>query len=158
MKNSDWPRMLLEFAYGELFLDLCEEPSFYCKKMFGGLALYVHGLMVAIIADDPDGRTWKGVEYDFPLWDGILVATDRAHHASLMSALSSSRPHPVLGKWLFLPASAESFERDATKLMKLILKADLRVGIEPGKKRKSKSAKAKKTLESKTARQRRSRK
>jgi len=40
-------------------------------------------------------------------------------------------PHPVLGKWLYLPARHDDFERLAVDLANRIARGDPRLGIEP---------------------------
>src|SRR5262245_2664821 len=87
--------------------------------MFGCLACYAHGrLMVALAAGDPP-------------WDGVLVATAREHHGALRALVPALSSHPVLGKWLYLPAAADGFERAARMLAELALADDPRIGVEP---------------------------
>ena len=40
-------------------------------------------------------------------------------------------PHPVLPKWLYLPESADGFERMAEKLVQLVRRRDPRIGVAP---------------------------
>jgi hypothetical protein len=47
------------------------------------------------------------------------------------------RVHPVLGKWLYLAASVESFEDDGRRLAELALADDARVGVEPQARRRA---------------------
>jgi hypothetical protein len=106
-------------AYGELVVDLAEEASFLVRPMFGCLACYVHGRLVLVLADRR------------PPWRGLLVPTDRRHHAALRRALPALRPHPVLGKWLFLSAGAAHFEAEGRRLAGLARAGDPRLGVEP---------------------------
>jgi hypothetical protein len=50
--------------------------------------------------------------------------------------LPALRPHPVLGKWLYLPASVESFEDDARAISAMALADDPRLGVEPRPRRR----------------------
>ena len=95
--------------------------------MFGAKALYLHGLMMACFCAEEDP------------WRGVLLCTDRAQHASLAAEFPSLRPHPVLGKWLYLPESATDFERAATRLLRLAQARDPRIGVVPGTKKRKKA-------------------
>lgn len=72
-------------------------------------------------------------------WQGILVCTFREHQPSLIAEFPSLAPHPVLGKWLYLPESHEHFERDARRIVELIRKRDPRIGIPPSPRKNRKS-------------------
>jgi hypothetical protein len=87
--------------------------------MFGCLGCYVHGRLVLVLAAG-----------ERP-WDGVLVPTGREQHAALRTTLPALRAHPVLGKWLYLAASTESFETDAGTLAVLARANDDRIGVEP---------------------------
>jgi len=41
------------------------------------------------------------------------------------------RPHPVLGKWLYIPQDDPAFEPTVEQLTALVLARDPRVGVEP---------------------------
>jgi hypothetical protein len=71
-----------------------------------------------------------------PPWDGILVATAREHHAALTGFVPELRVHPVLGKWLYLPAAEDGFERQARRLAELACADDARIGVEPKPRRR----------------------
>jgi hypothetical protein len=89
------------------------------KKMFGSDCVYFRGRLVLAVATKTDP------------WDGLLCPTSRTHHASLRSEYPSLRPHAVLGKWLYLPASADDFEQTALDIVEVILAGDIRFGVEP---------------------------
>ncbi len=78
-----------------------------------------------VLADDKDP------------WNGLLVATAKEFHDSLIQSGLALTKHPVLGKWLYLSANREDFEQTAGKITDLILKQDPRIGVEP-KERKRK--------------------
>lgn len=99
--------------------------------MFGCLAAYVQGRMVMVLAEDPGEKSYRGKSYPFDLWDGILIPTEREFHASLRKEFPGLLPHPVLGKWLYLPARHEDFESAARDIARLIARGDKRLGIEP---------------------------
>lgn len=107
-----------------------DEPSFVLKSWFGGRTIMLHGLHTLFL-------TTQGEP-----WQGVLVCTFHEHQPSLLAEFPALRPHPVLKKWLYLPESADSFERDARRLVQLVRARDPRLGIPPGppKKRKASSA------------------
>ena len=94
--------------------------------MFGAKAAYLDAkLALCLIArEDP--------------WRGMTICTDRAHHASLQAQFPSLRPHPVLGKWLYLPEASDDFESTGQTLVKLARRRDPRIGIVPPAKRRQK--------------------
>ena len=114
---------LFRHRYGELVEAVTADESFVTRIAFGCLSCYLHGRLKLVLAD---GK---------PPWDGVLLPTAAEHHASLRRSLPALRVHPVLGKWLYLPASAESFEDDARELAALALADDPRVGVEPSARR-----------------------
>lgn len=94
--------------------------------MFGGLASYLDGRLVMVLAEDESDLAWYG----------ILLPTEREYHADLMRAFPQLRPHEILKKWLFLPGSHEEFEEVATAIGRLIQRRDPRFGVVPIRKRK----------------------
>ncbi|VVE62439.1 hypothetical protein PCA31118_01012 [Pandoraea captiosa] len=97
------------------------------KRMFGSEAAYVNGRQCLAVIDR-----------DAP-WDGLLVCTSHEHHRSLMEEMPALRPHPVLGKWLYVPQSDVAFDAVAKRLAALVVAGDPRIGIEP-KPRKPRAA------------------
>ncbi len=115
-------------------------PSFFTKRMFGGLAVYVHDKMMMMLTEEKGKKEYRGVKYKFEIWNGILYPTDREHHESLLEKFPQLVQHPVLGKWLYLNMAENEFESIANEIAELISKNDFRFGIYPKeKKRKSKS-------------------
>ncbi len=131
------------------FSEFEEHPSFWSRGMFGCLAAYCHNRMVMLLAENPGDSQWKGQNYDFDIWNGILLPTEREHHNSLKKSFPNLVPHPVLPKWLYLPMNAEDFEDTAEKIAKRILRNDPLLGIypkvKPEKKNKKRSVKKSKS-------------
>jgi len=102
-----------------IFEPLEHDAGYTSRKMFGSDAAYLDGLLclVAVDRDEP--------------WDGLLIGTSQAHHAALMNELPGLRPHPVLGKWLYVPQGDEAFETIARRVGELALARDPRIGVEP---------------------------
>jgi len=99
---------------------LAGEASLVVRAMFGGKAVYVRGRFVLYLAAKEEP------------WRGVLVPTEREHHAALIADRPALRPHEILPKWLYLPEAAPTFERDAAWLVARVRAGDGRVGIEPG--------------------------
>jgi hypothetical protein len=95
------------------------EPTYMHRRMFGCDAAYIDGLLCLVAADR-----------DAP-FNGLLVCTAREQHAALMQDVPALRPHPVLGKWLYVPQSDPAFEETAEGLTALVLARDSRIGVEP---------------------------
>jgi len=102
-----------------LWETLESDPTFVLRTMFGAKAVYLDGRNVLCFCASEEP------------WRGLLVPTDRAHHEALRAEFPVLTPHPILGKWLYLPESADSFERDAAMLVRLARARDPRVGITP---------------------------
>jgi hypothetical protein len=108
---------------------LVHEPSFVLKYWFGGRTIMLNGRHHLFL-------TTQGEP-----WQGVLVCTFHEHQPSLLQEFPALRPHPILGKWLYLPESAESFERDAKRLVQLVRERDPRLGIAPSPKKKRRKKK-----------------
>lgn len=89
------------------------------RKMFGCDAAYLDGLLYLVAADREDP------------WSGLLVCTSQERHEALLAEFRALRPHPVLGKWLYLPQTDEDFETIAARLAQLALARDSRMGVAP---------------------------
>jgi hypothetical protein len=87
--------------------------------MFGGKAVYLNGQLVLYFTAKREP------------WRGVLVATDREHHASLCAEFAALAPHRILPKWLYLPEAGEAFERVAVRLVALARSGDPRIGVAP---------------------------
>ena len=102
---------------------LQDDPTFELKSWFGGRTVML------------DGKHHLFLTTQGEPWQGVLVCTFREHHGSLRTEFPALVQHPVLGKWLYLPETAESFERDARRLIALARARDPRLGIEPSRRK-----------------------
>lgn len=100
------------------------DAGFVLRTMFGAKAVYLDGRNVLCFCAGEEP------------WRGVLVPTDRSHHASLQAEFPELAPHAVLGKWLYLPEEASSFERTAAALVALARRRDPRIGVESGARRR----------------------
>lgn len=105
---------------------LADEPTFELKSWFGGRTVMLNGKHHLFL-------TCQGEP-----WQGILVCTFHEHQESLLREFPSLVQHPVLKKWLYLPETTDTFERDAKRLIKLARARDPRLGILPSPRKKKK--------------------
>ncbi len=101
------------------------DPAFVLRTMFGAKAAYLDGKLALCFCAGEEP------------WRGLLVCTDRSRHASLIAEFPELTRHAVLPKWLYLPESADTFERSATILVSHARHRDPRIGVasKPRKKR-----------------------
>ena len=116
-------RVKAEHPFAWLWEPLEGVPRFELRAMFGIKAAYL------------DGKIVLGFAARSEPWQGVLVATDRAHHAALIAELPELAPHPILPKWLYLPETAAGFETTARRLVALVRKRDPRIGVVPAAKK-----------------------
>jgi hypothetical protein len=124
MRDLPIGRAKVVHPYAWLWEPFEGEASFVLRSMFGAKTAYLDGkLMLGFIAKrDP--------------WRGLFVCTDRVHHAALQAQFPALAPHSVLGKWLYLPESADAFEPVAQRLVQLVRQRDPRFGVVPTPKKR----------------------
>lgn len=139
--------MAKETSFDWVLENIEEHPSFIRKAMFGGVAIYLHGLLGLVMMESPGEKTYRGQEYPFEIWNGILIPTYFEHQQSLMLEFSVLKQHPVLKKWLYLPLNEEDFENVAEAIVRLLKRNDPRIGVvpKPRKSLKSRRSKVKKS-------------
>ncbi len=111
---------------------LLDEPSLIKKPMFGALAYYLRGRLVLVLSARK------------PPWSGVLLPTEKENHKKLMDEFPALGPHPILGKWLYLPISDKDFEGVAQDIVTAIVEGDTRIGVEPKPKKKKRADKKRK--------------
>jgi hypothetical protein len=100
-----------------------EHPSFFTKRMFGGLAAYVFGRMMMILIEPTKTGRWK--------WHGVLLCTEHAHRPAIVAEFPALAPHVILKKWLYIDTRDEDFEQTMEGVAKAIAGGDRRFGIHP---------------------------
>jgi len=121
-KSFGQPHAIHPYAW--LREPLESDPTFVLSAMFGAKSVYLGGkIMLCFCAEEEP-------------WRGVLVCTDRERHAALATEFPELAPHPLLSKWLYLPESAENFERTAAALVALARRRDPRIGVVPQPKKK----------------------
>ena len=111
--------MALTHPHDWLLEPLAEDPGFIRRAMFGCLAVYFRGRLVLVLAAK-----------EAP-WAGALIPVERDQHSSIQHDFPMLSPHPVLGKWLYLPETHDDFESIAMDLVERIRSCDPRFGVIP---------------------------
>ncbi len=129
-REKEFGRIKPVHPYAWLWEPLDADPTFVLRAMFGAKAAYLDGKLALcfVASEDP--------------WRGLLVCTDATRHAALRREFPSLAPHAILPKWLYLPETADDFERTATQLVTLARHRDPRIGVVPKPKKKGRQVRA----------------
>lgn len=104
----------------ELFED---HPSFFTKRMFGGLAAYLFGRLMLILVEPTKTGRWR--------WHGVLIGTDHERQAAIVREFPAVGPHDVLRKWLYIDSRHADFESTMERVAKAVARGDPRFGVLP---------------------------
>ena len=97
--------------------------TFFTKRMFGGLAAYVHERQMLVLVEPTRTGRWK--------WHGVLICTDHEHQASIRADFPALVPHGVLRKWLYIDSTHRDFESTMEAVARRMAQNDRRFGIAP---------------------------
>jgi hypothetical protein len=97
--------------------------SFFTKRMFGGLAAYLHGRLMLVLVEPTKTGRWK--------WHGVLVGTEHEHHVSLRADFPALAPHDFLRKWLYIDSADRDFESTVEAVAQRMARDDRRFGVVP---------------------------
>ena len=97
--------------------------TFFTKRMFGGLAVYLHDRLMLLLVEPTRTGRWT--------WHGALVCTDHALQASICADFPALRPHDVLRKWLYIDSTHRDFESTMEAVATRIARNDPRFGVAP---------------------------
>ena len=100
-----------------------DHPSFFTKRMFGGLAVYLHGRQMLLLVEPTRTGRWR--------WHGVLICTDYTHHRTIIEEFPRLAPHEVLKKWLYIDSKDRAFEPTLANVAAAIARDDPRFGIHP---------------------------
>jgi hypothetical protein len=104
-------------------------PSFFTRRMFGGLAIYLFGRQMMVLVEPTKTGRWT--------WHGVLICTEYEHHSAIVGEFPQLAPHDVLKKWLYIDSRDEEFERAMERVAGVMARDDQRFGIRPQPKKKS---------------------
>jgi hypothetical protein len=100
-----------------------DRSSFFTKRMFGGLAVYLFGRQMMVLVEPTRTGRW--------MWHGVLVCTERAHHPAIIEEFPQLAPHDILKKWLYIDSRHEEFEPTIERVAQAMARDDPRFGIHP---------------------------
>src|SRR5262245_59308549 len=100
-----------------------EHPSFFTKRMFGGLAVYLFGRQMLVLVEPTRTGRWQ--------WHGVLTCTDHARHSAIVEEFPQLAPHDILKKWLYVESRHADFEPTLERVADAIARNDPRFGIHP---------------------------
>ena len=102
--------------------------TFFTKRMFGGLAAYLHGRQMLVLVEPTKTGRWK--------WHGVLICTSFEQQSSIRGDFPALEPHSVLKKWLWVDSKHDDFEETMEGVARQMAKNDARFGIMPREKRR----------------------
>ena len=102
-------------------------PSFFTKRMFGGLAAYLFGRQMLLLVEPTRSGRWR--------WHGVLLCTEYAHQAAIIKEFPRLAPHDILKKWLYIDSRDDDFEGTMQRVAERIAGNDPRFGILPQEKK-----------------------
>jgi hypothetical protein len=104
-------------------LDILDHrPGFRSKRMFGGLAAYLHDRQMLVLVEPTQTGRWK--------WHGALVCTDQARQPAIIAEFPQLAPHEVLKKWLYIDSRHDDFESVMERIAQAMARDDPRFGID----------------------------
>jgi hypothetical protein len=63
-----------------------EHPTFFTKRMFGGLAAYLFERLMLVLVEPTKTGRWK--------WHGVLICTDHEHQSSIRAEFPAGAARP----------------------------------------------------------------
>ena len=99
-----------------------DHPTFFTKRMFGGLAIYLFGRQMMLLVEPTKTGRWQ--------WHGVLICTEHAHQPEIIEEFPQLAPHDILEVALRRPRH-EDFELTMERVAAAIARDDQRFGIHP---------------------------
>src|SRR4030095_8712906 len=106
-----------------------DHPSFFTKRMFGGLAAYLFGRQMLVLVEPTKTGRWK--------WHGVLICTEHTHQHAIIAEFPQLEPHAILKKWLYIDSRHEDFDLTMKRVAEAIARDDPRFGIDTHSKKAS---------------------
>jgi hypothetical protein len=101
--------------------------TFVTKRMFGGLAAYVHERLMLILVEPTKTGRWH--------WHGVLIGTDQDRQPAIVKEFPALGPHGVLKKWLYIDSTHAEFEPTMERIARAVARNDSRFGVSPAVKK-----------------------
>lgn len=114
------------------------------KRMFGGFAYYIDEKLVLLMFESTGHKEYRGAQFDFEIWNGCMLPVEKENQEAVLSKHPFLMNHPILPKWLYIPADTEDFENRVELIMPELRRKNPLFGTIPkAKSGKTKSAKTK---------------
>lgn len=111
-------------------------PTFFTKRMFGGLAAYLFGRLMLILVEPTKTGRWQ--------WHGVLIGTDHERQPAIVSEFPAAGPHDVLRKWLYIDSRHDDFESTMERVARAVARGDARFGVLPTAQKRKRRPRTKK--------------
>ncbi|MBP0594976.1 hypothetical protein J8I87_36005 [Paraburkholderia sp. LEh10] len=108
-----------------IFEPLERDPGYSLERFFNFQAAYLDGLLCLAVASGEEP------------WNGLAVCTSHDRQSRLLREYPALAPHPVLGKWPYVSQAHPEFETLAQQMVALARDRDPRLGVVPGKRKRS---------------------
>lgn len=95
--------------------------TFFTRRMFGGLAAYVHERLMLILVEPTKTGRWH--------WHGVLIGTDHERQPAIVTEFPALGPHGVLKKWLYIDSTHAEFEPTMERIARAVARNDPRFGV-----------------------------
>ena len=102
-------------------------PTFFTRRMFGGLAAYVYERLMLILVEPTKTGRWH--------WHGVLIGTDQDRQPAIVKEFPALGPHGVLKKWLYIDSNHAEFEPTMERVARAVARNDSRFGVSPAVKK-----------------------
>lgn len=112
------------------------------KRMFGGFGYYLDEKLILVVFETYGNKAYRGQKFDFEIWNGCMFPVEKDLHHEVLQNFPFLINHPVLPKWLYLPAESEDFENNADLILKELRRRNTWFGTFP----KQKKPKIKKSI------------
>ncbi len=105
------------------------------KRMFGGFAYYIEEKLILVIFESYGNKEHRGQKFNFEIWNGCMFPVEKDLHSEVLKVFPFFINHPVLPKWLYLPAESENFENNVELIIKEIRRKNFWFGTFPKQKK-----------------------
>jgi hypothetical protein len=106
-----------------IFEAFAGHPTFFTRRMFGGLAAYLFERQMLVLVEPTKTGRWN--------WHGVLICTDHEQQPAIRAEFPALTPHNILRKWLFVDSTHQNFEVTMETVARSIARNDPRFGILP---------------------------
>jgi hypothetical protein len=107
------------------------------RRMFGGFAYYADEKLMLLIFESLGSKIYHGERFDFELWNGCMFPVEKHVQPEVLKSYPFLISHPILPKWLYVPAETEDFENLVQPLLREIRRKNELFGTIPNSKKTS---------------------